>query len=158
MKTTRSSRSESRYSLPVCGAVTPALTLGDDPDLAAVPLPGLTATLMALPWFGLVVRLSNSRPVIDLLNDNRASPERQDGPRDAGWGRPGIPLAGRSDDRRGDLFGDRAQARKKALAHFVARRARGMRTQIERRKCLATAVQDRHRDRPQTALELFVDD
>src|SRR5579872_1667615 len=145
MNTVRSSRSESMYSLPVCGVVTPACAPG---------LPPLAATLMALPSCSMfdyrtIVRYSTAEKRYSAI-----------GAQARHW-RVRIALNDRLHrlhDRRRDLLGDGAQARQETFAHLVARRACRMSAQVERGDRLAAAVEYRHRDRPQAALELFVDD
>src|SRR5579863_2027569 len=110
MNTVRSSRSESMYSLPVCGVVT----------ACAPGLPPLAATLMALPslqFRSIIERPCGIRP---LKNDTRRLARKQDIGAD---GSPNDEFH-RLHDRRRNLRGDGAQARQKPFAHLVARRAR----------------------------------
>src|SRR5262245_58818050 len=63
----------------------------------------------------------------------------------------------RSGDRQRDAIGDGLQLGQKTFAHVVARGARRVRGEIERGDDLLVAIDDRHGDRAQAALEFLVD-
>src|ERR1700683_2501204 len=116
----RSSRSESRYSLPVCGPVMGASVLGFAPGLPTASLSPFAAVLMSPSIY--------ICSAIELPSGIRPLMKRY--PADVQQARRGflvgpIPrAAARSHHRGGNLLGDGAQAGQEMVAHLVARRSR----------------------------------